>query len=307
MATLKHLRTGADVPLAARHVVGRSRTCRLRIDLPSTSALHAELTWDGRAWSLRDLGSRNGTFVDGRKVSTGIATVVEVGMEIGFGTREAQYRFADGRAPSLIAFGADGEHVAESDVLCLPSTRQCDAIVFQAADGHWVIERAEGTETIADEECVVVGNAAFHVHLPGVVPVTRELDGAPTEAPSDDGILELRVSRDGEHVDLAFHVADRTHHIEPRAHGFLLLSLARARAADAARDDLPDSEHGWMHREELLRELALDDPQLLNLWVHRARQQFAAVGLRSAARIVERREGAGQLRLGISRIRIADA
>lgn len=306
MATLKHLRTGAGVPLAARHIVGRSRTCQLQLDLANVSAVHAELTWDGRVWSLRDLGSRNGTFVDSRRIGAGQQVQLQTGMDIGFGGREGHYRLVDEEPPRLIAFGPDGSRVAEGDVLCLPSPARCEAMIFKGADERWVIERPETTSPIADEECVVVAGQPFHIHLPGVVPATREADELREDAP-DDGVLEFFVSRDGEHVALCFRRDDVVRQIESRAHAFLLLALARTRLADAAQARLPETERGWMHREDLMKELAIDDPQLLNLWVYRARQQLAQLKLRSASRVIERREGAGQLRLGLVRVQILDA
>ena len=80
-----------------------------------------------------------------------------------------------------------------------------------------------------------------------------------------------------------------------------------ARLADGARGQLPESEHGWIHRDDLMKELAIEDLQLLNLWVYRARQQLAQLKLRGAAKVIERREGAGQLRLGLRHLRVIDA
>jgi hypothetical protein len=306
MATLKHLRTGAEVPLAARHVVGRSRSCQLQLDLASVSALHAELAWDGQAWHLRDLGSRNGTFVAGQRIPPGQPVTLAAGAEIGFGAPEAHYRFVEGSAPRLIAFGPDQTLVAEDDVLCLPSVARCEAMIFRGSGERWVIETAEATRPIDDGECVVLAGQPFHVHLPAGVPATRDAE-APREEARDEGTFELMVSRDGEHIDLCLRRGDRIRPIEARAHAFLLLALARTRLLDAAQAQLPESEHGWMHREELMKELAIDDPQLLNLWVYRARQQFAQLKLHHASQIIERREGAGQLRLGLKQVRVIDA
>ncbi|HWU91579.1 MAG TPA: FHA domain-containing protein, partial [Kofleriaceae bacterium] len=228
MAILKHLQTGAEVALAARHVVGRSRTCQLPIDLASVSALHAELTWDGQAWSLRDLGSRNGTFVAGQRIPAGQQVKLEPGAEVGFGAPERLYRFVDGSAPRLIAFGPDEVLVAEDDVLCIPSPGACEAMIFRDVDGRWVVESPEATRAIGEVEWVVVGGRPFHVHVPSGVLATREAE-ALREAALDDGIFELAVSRDGEHVDLRLRHGDRVQPIESRAHAFLLLALARAR------------------------------------------------------------------------------
>lgn len=49
--------------------VGRDPSCDLAIDHPSVSRNHAELYHNGESWHLRDLGSKNGTFVDGIAVS----------------------------------------------------------------------------------------------------------------------------------------------------------------------------------------------------------------------------------------------
>ena len=48
--------------------VGRDAGAAFRIDHPSVSRAHAELHFDGTRWQLRDLGSKNGSFVDGIRV-----------------------------------------------------------------------------------------------------------------------------------------------------------------------------------------------------------------------------------------------
>lgn len=45
--------------------VGRAPDCDLVLGHPSVSRAHAELRQEDGAWRLRDLGSKNGTFVDG--------------------------------------------------------------------------------------------------------------------------------------------------------------------------------------------------------------------------------------------------
>ena len=50
-------------------VVGRDPACELVLEDPRVSKRHARLEWNGRGWSLEDLGSKNGTFVDGTPAS----------------------------------------------------------------------------------------------------------------------------------------------------------------------------------------------------------------------------------------------
>lgn len=45
--------------------VGRDPDCALVLDDPKVSKLHAVLRWDGEGWRLEDLGSKNGTSLNG--------------------------------------------------------------------------------------------------------------------------------------------------------------------------------------------------------------------------------------------------
>ncbi|HWH44235.1 MAG TPA: DUF3662 and FHA domain-containing protein [Thermoleophilaceae bacterium] len=49
-------------------VVGRSRDCDIRVDDPNVSRRHAELRRTPEGWTLVDLGSTNGTKLNGRRV-----------------------------------------------------------------------------------------------------------------------------------------------------------------------------------------------------------------------------------------------
>ena len=48
--------------------IGRSPDCDLSIPSPVVTALHAELSWDGEFWIIKDLSSTNGTFVNGVQI-----------------------------------------------------------------------------------------------------------------------------------------------------------------------------------------------------------------------------------------------
>ena len=63
--------------------IGRDPASGLRLNHETVSRVHAELSRQGGMWVLRDLGSTNGTTVNGRRV-TG-AAVVREGDQVGFG------------------------------------------------------------------------------------------------------------------------------------------------------------------------------------------------------------------------------
>ncbi len=102
---------GESELLKKRIVVGRSPDADVRLDAEldlAVSALHAELRWGTEGWSVRDLGSRNGTFLNGVRV-------------------ERETPIAEG---DVLRLGADG-----------PELR-----LVEGSEGEWGT-RAAGTET----------------------------------------------------------------------------------------------------------------------------------------------------------------
>jgi hypothetical protein len=80
MAVLAKHPQGTRSILLSPHMVGRSRLADLRMTEPTVSGEHAVLRWTGGDWELHDLGSRNGTIVDGRRLAAGMTLTVEPGV-----------------------------------------------------------------------------------------------------------------------------------------------------------------------------------------------------------------------------------
>jgi hypothetical protein len=76
-----------------RVTIGRAKDCDCVLSQPTVSRHHAELRRDGERWLLRDLGSRNGTRVNGMRVLE--ATEVHPGDRVALG--DARYRLGMGR------------------------------------------------------------------------------------------------------------------------------------------------------------------------------------------------------------------
>jgi hypothetical protein len=82
------------LPAGDRQIVlGRSRDCDCVLAEPSVSRRHAELRREGERWLLRDLGSRNGTRVNGVRLLD--EAEVGPGDRVSFG--DARFRL--GEAP----------------------------------------------------------------------------------------------------------------------------------------------------------------------------------------------------------------
>ena len=71
---------------AGESVIGRDRGCAVQIDADSVSRHHARLNVIGREISIEDLGSKNGTWVDGERIHGAVlltdGTNVRLGSEI---------------------------------------------------------------------------------------------------------------------------------------------------------------------------------------------------------------------------------
>ncbi|MFM9058302.1 MAG: FHA domain-containing protein [Planctomycetaceae bacterium] len=84
-------------PAGRTFVIGRAASCDVVLDRPMVSARHAALEHHGGEWLVRDLGSTNGTFVAGRKITA--PTGVQAGDSISLGSCQILL-VADTPAPS---------------------------------------------------------------------------------------------------------------------------------------------------------------------------------------------------------------
>ena len=85
--------------LEAEHLVGRSPFAALQIDRPYVSQQHALIRWAPGGWELKDLGSRNGTFVNGAPIPGRHAQKIVRGDRIAFGDTEQSWEFVDDEGP----------------------------------------------------------------------------------------------------------------------------------------------------------------------------------------------------------------
>lgn len=86
-------RYGEQIPVPAPVVtVGRAAGCEVVIDDDSVSAKHARLEYDLGAWRITDLGSTNGTAIEGVKLAPDVPTPLPYGSTVRFGGVKLQFR-----------------------------------------------------------------------------------------------------------------------------------------------------------------------------------------------------------------------
>lgn len=293
--------TGERIALRSRVLFGRSVACDLRVDDPRVSSEHASLGWTGAAWEVRDLGSKNGTFVGERRLASGERLHLLPGDMLALGGPRLPapaFLLADGAPPGASARHAQTGVIraAQAGLLVLPDDDDPQASLVEERDGSWAVETQGTARLAADRETIVVDGEAWILDLPQKTSSTAE--GSISALTLSAIALRFAVSRDEERVDITVVCPEREIDLPSRSHHYLLVTLARARLAAA---EAPPAERGWLERKELCRMLATDELRL-NVEVCRARKQFSALGIEGAASIVDRRVGTGRIRLGVERV-----
>jgi hypothetical protein len=299
MGSLQRRRDGTCVMLAAEHVVGRLPLCHLAIPASFISTAHALLRWTGQRWELRDLGSRNGTFVDDQRVGVGSAVRIEAGARIVFGESSETWQLVEDGPPRVMAVALDGGEcsVLRSGHLAVPSDGDPQATIFPDGEG-WAMEVDDVRVALQPGQSFEVGGRQWRFDCPS---------GAPATGATENGLkrlaevmLRFEVSNDEEHVRLVVEGPGATHDLGHRGCFYLAMVLLRQRLKE---EDSSTPEPGWIDRERLLRMVPeYTSSSHLNVDICRLRQSLYDVGVQDAARVVDRRRG--QIRFGADRAAI---
>jgi len=116
-ATDQHSRTGIGLEAAGTHwlvwkagqaqlskgenVLGRGRRVAVWLDSPTISRRHAKIVITGASAALEDLGSRNGTYLRGEKVTSQVP--LNDGDEIRVGSVVLSYRINSGQSTTVLS------------------------------------------------------------------------------------------------------------------------------------------------------------------------------------------------------------
>ena len=293
---------GTRFGLTTQMRIGRSSNSHVRLGDLGASGSHARIMWDRAGWAIKDLASRNGTYVDGTRVEPGTWVPLREDARIRFGASAETWVLSSARPPEAHArelstgellFAQDGVLVFE------PDSEQPHVGVLEAETDRIWLALDGARRPVRDGTVVSVGARSWRLVLPP--DEVKQVHTAARALESTDVTLRFEVSADEEHVRLSLDTGLATIALRGRSFDYMLLCLARARLEDERADDLPLEERGWVDTLQLARSLRMDAAHL-NVNVHRARRHFAAAGVAEPERTVERRTGARQLRLGFARL-----
>jgi len=298
MGLLEQVDEGRRHPLCPQQLLGRAACCHVTLKDTAVSAVHAELRWTSTGWELRDLGSRNGTTVDGISLTSGERRILGLGSLVAFGSSRETWRLACAEAPGprLVALD-ESTWIPVQSLMALPDESQ-PLVTLHQVYGTWFVEDSDGTRALRDGDPLSVGGRTLRFEESPVLsetPASCGLGDATNEV-----ALSFRVSRDEERVALSVVHSGGAQVLAPRSFHYLALTLARHRQREMEQHV---EDPGWLPIEDLLRML----PEYttvghLNVAIHRFRQQVAETPIVNPVQVIERRRG--ELRIGVRQLRI---
>lgn len=249
------------------------------------SGHHAVIRWDRDHWTLRDLGSRNGTRVDGQPVRE---QALRRGAVLDFGGVQG-WRVESTAPPRPMAVRDDG-HLIVGTGAALIVEQGNQAVSAWRQDGVWILEDSDGQRRRAPDE-VVVGDRRFDLELPQVGP--RTVEAVPVCCRTTRFRFRVPANQEGIQLELVHRgvvrATSRVAAVE------LLHALARTRREQHA---LPEDERGWVLTDDAVDMMGYRDRRHLAVVVHRARRVADQAGLQDAVAVVERDLATDCLRFG---------
>jgi hypothetical protein len=291
MATLRSSKQ--ELRVACRCLIGRSALADIRLVGNRASSEHATLGWYSGRWILRDLGSSNGTRLNGKTLFPGDRVTVAVGGRIQFGDEE-EWTIIDCEPPDpcAVLLGAQEYRWGMETLLVLPSADAPEASVFADSKG-WHLDAGSDTRLLDCGDIIRLASGYWRVFLPERSGAQRLRTAGPE---FDVHEISLSFSVTPERILVQIRHGAATVVIPSRACLQTLVALARVRAEAIGRE----SERGWISSMDLAEKLRYT-PEKVNVDIHRLRKLFQEAGVRNAPQIVER-DDAKRLRIGVGYI-----
>ena len=305
MGRIRHLLSGQEHVLLPHHLVGRAPGSHLRLSNPRVSGCHARLHWHGSSWEMHDLASKNGSYVNDKRLDRGGCIPVLAGSVLAFGDRKNLYEVVDDGPPHANAVSANGTRVyAQDGMLWLPDAGNPELLIFRQ-DDEWFLD-VQPRRRLEDQHELLVGGGPWVLNLPRISEPTVEAERSNWRL--DNITLRFFVSRDCEHVDLELDNGIRRLRLPQHVYWYTLLVLAHCRQRELAQG-VPEPEAGWMSVKQLHRELrgCQQPADVLNHHVYRIKKTFRKVEVRDFNRIIERRLALRQIRTAVQSIDIQGA
>jgi pSer/pThr/pTyr-binding forkhead associated (FHA) protein len=297
-------------------LIGRDESCDLVLPRPAISKRQALICWDGQCWILRDLMSRNGTFVRGRGARAPGRVPGDRGVPLAlhdslvFAETDEEWTLVNVDMPRtlLAEEGRERESIIVLDptgVVALPSEDEVRFMMHRdRLSGDWMLEEpGADPRSVTDGELIRIDDRRFRLYIVEASD-TQVANNAPTALTLAEVELELLPAPDEESAALSLRAGRTNVNSGPHAHLYLLVHLARHRLKDA-RAGIAEDRCGWLSTDEVQSALGYGSTQHLTVDVFRCRKDIERLSVCNGAEIVEREHG--HLRIGVEsqRLRVA--
>lgn len=317
MGMLRPRDDGRSTPIHLRHEtrVGRSEDNHLVLARSDVSGTHAVIRWTGSTWLLRDLRSRNGTFLNGQPIEE---HPLAQGDAIAFAGRDDEvWVLVDTSPPGLLLESIKDPltpsihpsiHVDVAEGLrALPSDDEPRQTLLWTGD-HWVLELDDGARgPLVDGQELELGGRRYRASVPPSFAIqTTEPEHPFVPWALDDVVVEVEVQpgEDDERkrqAKLTLRNPVREAMLGPGTPFYVLAYLAEERVLEAKDTGVGT---GWVSVEQTLNELGLPSVEQLNVRIHRVRKAVSETGLANGTEIIQRRRGELRCGVEVERLRV---
>lgn len=184
-----------EVKISNDVVVGRGTTANLRIISNEVSREHCRLIVSDERVAVRDLGSSNGTQLDGRTIETGTDVLLGSGSRLDIGPLKLIVRFDASKLPQSFAEALQAQKAAADSVV--ESATVSTALVPELAVEELAEPIYEGLEE-TDLTEIEDSNATIDLEeLPDTVAITaEELEAEPNDEAEFDSLPETEAANE---------------------------------------------------------------------------------------------------------------
>jgi len=189
------------VVLHSDAVIGRSKDCNLRLASGQISRKHCQLLIDDERVAIRDLGSSNGTYLNGNKLEPNTETLLSTGDEISVGSVSFKVEYEDPAEKTQIRKKSDED--AAQEALKVSSADATDGSLDNQAQPEFQ-EAAEEDEASTGHDEIDVDEIS-----------DEELEALLAEEEFDQTDSSLQVELEGESSESQAEEAEETVTINP--------------------------------------------------------------------------------------------
>ena len=202
LVVLAGAKEGLEIPLKKdKFLIGRAKECSLRAGSEAISRRHCAIVRKDDRWTARDLGSRNGTYVNDTRITEEVALAVGDELAVGplkFRVAEAAAKKQPAAAPASAPPAADPTRPKKqppvkdvADVI-QRTVKQADGVMSEDDISRWLLGMPEtnGEGNLKETLTMQLEETQAHGRIPSMTQAGNDDTERSDEVAPDDSIAE---------------------------------------------------------------------------------------------------------------------